>query len=161
MPFPMEQQRENNWCWDAVSVSLEHYFDPASTMTQDDFAVKALGVPLKDADLPFYLSVALTDLELLNGDPLDGFLSFSDIQAQLAANLPVCVKIGWNEGGFHYLIISGYGLSPAGDPQLHVSDPVFLDLNVTVWDYAAFVFTYSPSYTNAEGAWVNTMLVKP
>jgi hypothetical protein len=160
MPFPIEQQHETDWCWDAVSVSLERYFDPASTLTQEQFAVKTLGVPLKEADEPFFLSTALADLELLNGDPLDGFLSFSDIQAQIDANLPVCVKIGWNEGGFHYLIISGYGVSPAGDPQVHVSDPIFTDFNVTTWDYAAFVFMYSPSYTNAEGAWVNTMLVQ-
>jgi hypothetical protein len=160
MPFPIEQQHETDWCWDAVSVSLEHYFDPTSTLTQEQFAVKTLGVPLKEADQPFFLSTALTDLKLLNGDPLDGFLSFSDIQAQIDANLPVCVKIGWNEGGFHYLIISGYGVSPAGDPQVHVSDPIFTDFNVTTWDYAAFVFMYSPSYTNAEGAWVNTMLVQ-
>lgn len=138
--------------------TLEHYFNPSSTLTQEQFAVKALG---RETDEPFFLSTALTDLKLLNGAPLNGFLSFSDIQAQIAADRPVCVKIGWNEGGFHYLIISGYGLSPAGNPQLHVSDPIFLDLNVTIWDYEAFVFMYSPSYTNAEGAWVSTMLVKP
>jgi Papain-like cysteine protease AvrRpt2 len=161
MPFPMEQQHEPDWCWDAVSVSLERYFDPKSKLTQDQFAVKALGVPLAEADQPFFLSTALTDLKLLNGEPLDGFLSFSDIQAQIVANLPVCVKLEWNEGGFHYLVISGYGVSAAGDPQIYVSDPILVDSNVTIWDYAAFVFTYSPVYTNAEGAWVNTMLVQP
>lgn len=161
MPFPMEQQHENNWCWDAVSVSLEHYFNPESTLTQEQFAVEELGVPLAEADEPNYLSNTLTDLHLLNGAPLDGFLSFADIQAQLAANLPVCVKIAWNEGGFHYLVISGYGVSPAGDPQVYVSDPIMVDSDITTWDYDAFVFTYSPDYTNAEGAWVNTMLVQP
>ena len=162
MPFPMQQQREPNWCWNAVSVTLEHYFNPDSALTQEQFAVKALGVSLTEADDPFYLSTALTDLKLLSGNPIDGFLSFSDIQRQIEANLPVCVKIGWNDGGgFHYLIISGYGISPAGAPQLHVSDPLFTDFNVVIWDYEAFVFTYSPRYTNAEGAWVNTLLVKP
>jgi hypothetical protein len=161
MPFPMEQQQEFYWCWNAVSVSVNKYFSPTTPLTQNQFAVEALGVPLDKADQPFYLSTALTDLKLLNGVPLDGFLSFSDIQAQLEANLPVCVKIGWNEGGFHYLVISGYGVSPAGDPQLYISDPILLDSNVTVWDYDAFVFAYSPIYTNAEGTWVNTLLVQP
>jgi hypothetical protein len=157
----MEQQQEPDWCWNAVSVSLNNYFSPTTPLTQPEFAVEALKVPLADADQPFYLSTALTDLKLLNGDPLAGFLSFSDIQAQLDANLPVCVKIAWNEGGYHYLVITGYQVSPAGDPQVYVSDPILLDGNVTVWDYDAFVFAYSPSYTVAEGTWVDTMLVQP
>lgn len=161
MPFPMEQQQEPDWCWNAVSVSVNKYFNPDSGLTQDAFAVKALGVPIEEADQPFYLSTALTDLKLLNGSPLEGFLSFSDIQAQLDANLPVCVKIAWDEGGFHYLAITGYSISPAGDPQVSVSDPILIDSNVTVWDYDAFVFAYSPMYANAEGTWVDTFLVQP
>jgi len=58
-----------NPCWDAVSVTLEHYFNPASSLTQEQFAVKALGVPLTEADEPFFLSTDLTDLKLLNGQP--------------------------------------------------------------------------------------------
>jgi hypothetical protein len=161
MPFPMEQQRESDWCWNAVSVSVNNYFSPTSPLTQDEFAVNVLGVSLTEADQPFYLSIALTDLKLLNGPPLKGFLSFSEIQEQLENNLPVCVKIGWDEGGFHYLVITGYGVSPGGDPQVHISDPLLKDSNVTVWDYNAFVFAYSPMYTNAEGAWVDTLLVRP
>ena len=161
MPFPIEQQQETYWCWNAVSVSLNNYFTPTPPLTQDAFAVTALKVALADADQPYYLSLALTDLKLLNGAPLAGFMTFSEIQAQLEANLPVCVKIAWNEGGFHYLVITGYQMSPAGDPQVFISDPILLDGNVTIWDYDAFVFAYSPSYTVAEGTWVDTMLVQP
>ncbi|HEV1285247.1 MAG TPA: hypothetical protein VNU44_08050, partial [Bryobacteraceae bacterium] len=106
-------------------------------------------------------STALADLELMNGAPIAGFLSFSEIQAQLDANLPVCVKIAWNEGGFHYLVITGYAVSPGGDPLVYISDPILMDSNVAVWDYNAFVFAYSPSYANAEGTWVDSFLVKP
>lgn len=161
MPFPMEQQKENYWCWNAVSVSLNNYFTPAAPLTQDEFAPEALDVPLAEADQPFYLSIALTKLKLLNGAPIAGFMTFSEIQAQLEANLPVCVKIAWNEGGFHYLVITGYAVSPGGDPQVYISDPILMDSNVTVWDYNAFVFAYSPSYTVAEGTWVDTLLVQP
>ena len=158
MPFPMEQQQEPDWCWNAVSVSVNNYFNPALPLTQDEFAVRALGA---DANRPFYLSTALADLELMNGAPIAGFLSFSEIQAQLDANLPVCVKIAWNEGGFHYLVITGYAVSPGGDPLVYISDPILMDSNVAVWDYNAFVFAYSPSYANAEGTWVDTLLVQP
>jgi hypothetical protein len=160
--FPMQQQQEPDWCWDACSVSLEHYFNPASRLTQSAFAVQALGVPLADCDQPFYLQDALADLGLLNGATLPGFMSFSQIQQQLDANLPVCLEIEWYGGeGCHYVVITGYGQSPAGKTQLYISDPILPGDNVTVWDYDAFVFTYSPSYTTAEGEWTETFLVQP
>ena len=40
--FPMEHQEETDWCWNAVAVSVEHYFHPHSQLTQRSFAVKAL-----------------------------------------------------------------------------------------------------------------------
>jgi len=160
MPFPMEHQEEADWCWNAVSVSIEHYFDPQSNLNQPEFAVKALGVPLAKANQPFFLSKALTDTGKLKANP-DGFLSFADIQAELNADLPVCVHIAWNEGGGHFVVITGYQFSAAGDPQLLVSDPILKDSNVVVWDYESFVLAYSPSYADAEGQWVDTCLVKP
>lgn len=161
MAFPIEQQEEPDWCWDAVSVSVEHYFDANSQLTQQEFAVQALGVPLAQADQPYYLQDALADIGKLK-ENLQGYLSFENIQLQLAAGLPVCVEIAWNEGGSHYVVISGYGVSPGGNPQVHVSDPILPDSNVVVWDYDAFLFAYSPSYAPfAEGAWVETCLVQP
>jgi hypothetical protein len=160
MPFPMEHQLETDWCWNAVAVSVEHYFDAQSQLTQPDFAVRALGVPLEEANQPFFLSTALENIGKLHANP-PGFLSFAAIQEQLHANLPVCVHIAWNEGGSHFVVITGYQFSPAGDPQVLVSDPILKDSNVVVWDYDSFVLAYSPSYTNAEGIWVETCLVRP
>jgi hypothetical protein len=160
MPFPMQQQQEPDWCWNAVAVSIEHYFDPRSQLNQPQFAEQALGVPLPQADQPFYLSTALEDLKKLAGNP-QGFLRFADIQKQLDANLPVCVRIAWNEGGAHFVVITGYQFSPSGAAQVLVSDPILQDANVMVWDYDAFVMAYGPNYTNAEGRWTDTYLVHP
>jgi hypothetical protein len=158
--FPMEHQAETDWCWNAVAVSVEHYFDPHSTMTQQQFAVRALNKPLAQANQPWYLSKALADLNKLNGNP-QGYMKFADIQKQLDLNLPVCVHIDWNEGGSHFVVISGYALSPGGNAQVYVSDPILQDSNVVLWDYQAFVAAYSPRYTHAEGTWVESCLVKP
>ena len=160
MPFPMEHQLEPDWCWNAVTVSIEHYFDPNSRLTQPDFAVQTLGVPLEEADQPYYLSRALSTVGKLHSNP-PGFLSFAAIQAELNSNLPVGVQIAWNEGGSHFVLITGYQMSPTGAPQVLVSDPILKDSNSVVWDFDAFVLAYSPSYTNAEGSWVETCLVKP
>ena len=161
MIFPIEHQQEPDWCWDAVAVSVEHYFDPHSPLTQQKFAVEALGVPLSHADQPWYLHDALTDLGKLKSNP-QSYLSFEAIQQQLNANLPVCAHLAWNEGGSHYVVITGYGKSHAGRPQVHVSDPILSDSNMVVWDYDEFVAAYSPSYAPyAEGVWVDTCLVQP
>lgn len=161
MPFPIEQQQESYWCWNAVSVSVDHFFNPSSQLTQDQFAVQALDVPLADADQPFYLQDALTDLGLLNKFLQDQYLTFASIQQQVTAGLPVGVHIVWNEGGSHYVVIVGYGLSPAGNPQVSVADPLLGAFNVTTWDYDSFVLAYDPQYAgSAEGAWVDTCLVR-
>jgi hypothetical protein len=162
MAFPMETQQESYWCWNAVAVSIQHYFDASSTLTQDEFAVEALGAPLADCDQPFYLQDALSDLELLGAFLPGAYLTFEQIQQQIAAGLPVGVHIQWNEGGTHYVVITGYGKSPGGNPQVSVSDPLLGDANSVTWDYDAFILAYDPVYAgSAEGAWVDTYLVQP
>lgn len=156
--FPMEHQKETDWCWDAVAVSIEHFFDPHSDLTQEAFAEKVLGQPSNE---PWYLSEALNDLGKLNGS-LQGPLSFAQIQEQLDQNLPVCARIAWDEGGAHFVVISGYDVS-GGTPKVHISDPLLTNSNVVTWDYESFVLAYDPKYgyVQAEGQWDQTCLVKP
>jgi hypothetical protein len=158
--FPMEHQQMTDWCWNAVAVSVDHYFNPHSTLTQDEFAVKALNVPLAQTNQPFFLSKALEQVEKLEGTTR-GSLPFADVQAQLDANLPVCVQIDWEGGGAHFVVITGYQVSPGRAAQVFVSDPLLRDSNVMLWDYEAFVQAYSPAYAHAEGAWAATYMVKP
>ena len=157
MPFPMEHQQEPEWCWDAVAVSIERYFNPASQQTQVQLADQVFGRP---ADEGWYLSNALQRLGRATRT-VSGPLTFAEIQEQVKQNLPVCVEIQWDSLHFHYVVISGYRFSPTGAPQLLVSDPLLQDSNVVVWDYEAFVLAYSPSYTNAEGVWATTFLLQP
>lgn len=161
MAYPLEQQQEPDWCWAAVAVSAQTYFDPNLRLTQPAFAEEVFDVTTPaQANQPFYLQNALARLGILNENPQRA-LTFEEIRQQLDANLPVCVHIAWNEGGSHYVVISGYGVSPGGVNQVYVSDPIFDDSNPVIWDYQEFLSTYDPSYTNAEGAWVDTCLVKP
>ena len=96
---------------------------------------------------------------MLAGNP-PGYLSFDDVRLQLDQNLPVCVHIAWNGGGSHFVVITGYEISPERT-LVCVSDPLLQAGNHVLWDYDAFVFAYSPNYANAEGTWVDTCLVKP
>ena len=157
--FPMEQQQQTEWCWDAVTVSVERYFKPGSKLTQKNFAKKIFGQPLNQG---WYLDKALEAIQKLDrviGQPL----TFQEVRAQLDQNLPVCVRIAWDTGGFHCVVISGYDTS-GGIPRVHVSDPKVQDSNVEIWDYESFLSTYDPRYAQieaAEGVWDETYVVKP
>ena len=159
MAFPMEQQQEQEWCWNAIAVSTEHYFKPNSTLTQKALAEQEL---VGDLDQPFFVQDALKDLGLLSGSTRTS-LSFADIQKQLDQNLPVCAHIQWVGSDLsHYVLITGYRISPGGTPLVSVSDPILQDGNVWTWDYDAFVLAYSPKYAPfAEGTWVESFLVQP
>ena len=78
-------------------------------------------------------------------------------------NLPVCAHIQWAGSDLsHYVLITGYKVSPGGPNLVYVSDPILQDGNVWIWDYDAFVFAYSPRYAPfAEGNWVESFLVQP
>ncbi len=156
MPFPMEQQQEQDWCWNALTVSVQHYFAPSSELTQDQFAEDVFGAA---DDEPYYLQDALKDLNLLGGFE-NGPLSFAYVKQQLDQNLPVCVHIQWDGSDLsHYVAITGYAQSP-GVNLVYVSDPILQDGNVMTWDFQAFSDWYSPSYAEGvEGTWVDTCLV--
>src|SRR5690349_8839227 len=42
LEFRIQQQELSKWCWAAVAVSVERYFDPTSTLEQCDVANKVL-----------------------------------------------------------------------------------------------------------------------
>jgi len=157
LAFPMEHQMKKDWCWNACAVSVEHYFDPLSTLTQKEFADETFGP--KDNDVPWFLQYALEKLDKLEANP-PGFMPFADIQRQLDLNLPVGVHIDWGGGYFHYVLITGYEVA-GGISKVFISDPILSDSNVNPWDYDEFVMAYSPKYAHAEGTWVDSCTVKP
>jgi hypothetical protein len=151
----MQTQIEDEWCWAAVAVSVDHYFNPASTKTQCQVAQAVLanegccGNP-DSCDDPAKLQDALNNVQRLNRIVLRALL-FSEIQASLNAFLPVCARIAWANGGAHFVAIDGWS-GTADNPQVHVADPLFPDSTV---GYNEFVSAYQGS-----GQWTATFLVK-
>jgi hypothetical protein len=155
----MQTQIEDEWCWAAVAVSVDHYFDSQSTKTQCQVAQAVLNNAgccgnQDSCDQPAKLQDALGQRAGVGrlDQVLPRYLQFSEIQDKLKANLPVCVRIGWAKGGGHFVAIDGWSGSPAS-PQVHVVDPLFADSTV---DYNEFVSAYQGS-----GRWTATFLVKP
>ena len=142
----MQHQIEDNWCWAAVSVSIDQYFDPASGITQCQMAQKVLGrndcCGNPDAcDERAKLQDALGDsgVKHLQGI-VTGLLDFPKLAALVRqpSALPVCVRIEWAGGGAHFVAIDGVGTSAVG-PLVRVADPLHGD---SVWEYDEFERAY-------------------
>jgi hypothetical protein len=151
----METQQLGNWCWAAVSVSVDKYFNPASTRTQCQVASAVTGTatccstpgPCNTVER---LDTALTVVARLKTTLLRP-LAAPEIQSEIAAFRPVCVRIGWADGGGHFVAVDGIGRSPSGETIVHVVDPLFDDSVVTLDELL--------SAYQGSGQWTSTFFV--
>jgi hypothetical protein len=152
--FQMETQCESEWCWAAVSTSVDHYFQPSSTLTQCEIASQVM---LEDCCLKPRLH---DEAEMLQ-DALDavgrlgatkGRLTFEQLQAEINAKRPVCVRIAWFGGSAHYVALSGYEVLSSGVRTVDVADPFYPD---STEDFDLFPSTY-----HGGGEWTATFFTK-
>jgi len=153
--FTMQEQILDQWCWAAVAVSVANYIKPNSAPNQCDFAAQALGVAAgccgnpapAVCDQPYSLNQALNDLNRQAASPILGPLKFSQIRQAIDGGWPIPVRIVWedNPGNAHFVVITGYYMSPRGVPLLQVDDP-FYDRSIV--EYETFVSSYKGS-----GSW--------
>jgi hypothetical protein len=150
----METQAESEWCWAAVSSSVDHYFQPDSYWTQCDIASQVIpGDCCVQPDLydePEKLQDALDVIGRLRN--ITGRLTFEQLQYEINANRPVCVRIEWDGGGAHFLALSGYQVLSSGVRTVDVADPFYAD---STEDFDLF-----PSYYHGGGTWTATFLTK-
>jgi hypothetical protein len=159
-PFQIETQKELNWCWAAVGVSIDRYFSPTSRLKQCQLAQEVLNLPggccddPSNCNLPGDLEEALKarSVKRLKKTLTGGILTFREIQGQIDACNPVCARIGWqDETRGHFVVIYGYSSSSAGE-WVSIADPYFLDSTVP---YTQFVNSYLD-----VGVWTDTFLVE-
>jgi hypothetical protein len=154
--FDMRAQRMREWCWAAVSVSIEAFYDRHSTWTECKMAAAEFGTSCCDFAQPCNrvnrLDPPLTRLGRLRGRPLFRTLTFVEIQKEIDAGRPIAVRVGWREGGGHFLAIYGYHVTPGGIPQLLLGDPFYGDSRV---NYDHFTTAYQGS-----GTWTDTFLLE-
>jgi Papain-like cysteine protease AvrRpt2 len=159
MPFRMQTQEKNQWCWAAVAVSVRRYFEPFSTWNQTALATKVVsptiapGATYNNPDAlnqPAKLQVALKEVGNLR-ETLARRLTFDELQRELDAGRPVCLRIAWDGGGAHFVVISGYQVSTSGFRTVDVSDSLYPD--------SAREFDEFPSEYQVGGEWTATYLV--
>ena len=156
MPFEMQEQEEDHWCWAAVSASVDHYYNSGAALKQCAIASEVLEA--KDCcynkgehDEPAALKDALGVVKRLKNAE-GGSLEFKELQAELDAGRPVCVAIEWNGGGAHFVAVSGYQVSSSGIRTIEIGDPLYPN---STQDFDLF-----PSYYHGGGKWEATFLTK-
>lgn len=157
--FTMQHQQQTNWCWAAVSTSIANFFGTSGpgggAWFQCDVANGELGqtgccgnggTPACNQD--WYLDLALKRVSHLAGPATSGPASFSYIMNEIDARRPVGVRIGWNDGGGHFVALTGYD-ETNGAQELDIEDPWY---GPSTYDYGTFV----SSYQAGAGQWTHT-----
>ena len=94
--FGVAFQEQDNWCWAAVSTSVSHFFDPASTWTQCSLASNQLNleccVDASPCNETWTLDEPLQVVGCLESYAV-GTTSFDDVRDRIEAGSPVCCTL--------------------------------------------------------------------
>jgi hypothetical protein len=147
LTFSIQKQLQTNWCWAAVSTSVSHFYNAASTWTQCKVANQAWGRkdccsdPAAASDVnrcnaPWYLDRALTITGNLDRVELRS-LTFNEIQSEIGAKKPIGVRVGWYGRGGHFLVIRGWIVGETGTEYIELADPIYLNSQIPYADFAS------------------------
>jgi hypothetical protein len=152
--FLISRQEQSMWNWAAVALSIIFYFDPKSRISQCEIVSRVLGV---DAcanpvtyDRPAKFEDALMSIGALRRLQT-GQLTFAELSQEIDAGRPVCVQIGWYEGGSHIVVVCGYEIWKSGAQLLVVAD--------SFYPQSTHLFDFFPSQYWGGGSWISTFLV--
>jgi hypothetical protein len=157
--FPIQKQDQSEWCWAAVALSIEKYFNSKATLTQREIAQKVLETKSSATDysndvvawnVPAKLSDALRVIGRLRGNPA-GRVRFEEISQEIDARRPVCARIEWQGEGSHFVVITGYEVLRSGARHVAVADPQYPG---SMMDFEEFQDSY-----HGDGKWVETFFV--
>jgi uncharacterized membrane protein len=145
-----EYQQESEWCWAATTVSINRYYDPASTWTQCSFVNDAFSLTTCCQDgsssacnQPWYgdraLKITGNYVSTGNGKP-----SFSTVVNEINAGRPISVAIYWFGTGGHNPAVDGYDDENAAAPTIDVQDPIY---GPSTQDFNTFPSSYNGGAT--------------
>lgn len=162
--FECQHQQQTYWCWAATSVSVECFYNPASTWTQCKMLNSASGYgdccgagASGHCNAPWYLDLALKIVNRLNVFST-GTISPDAIDGEMGQGRPVGVRTQWAGGGGHVLVLRGrytlWDQTTQSYPNwVSASDPWYGDSEVL---YNTFLNSYQGS-----GTWTHTYTTKP
>lgn len=152
--FPMQKQQESNWCWAATSTSVDHWYNPSSTVTQCQVVNAQLGrndccnnPGSSNCNVYGYLDKALNYLGRL--DHMDSSTeTYATIVGQVVTMHPLGIRVAWSGGGAHFIAATGH---EQGD-MVVIDDPIY---GTSVVYYTTLFGTYQGS-----GNWTHSYFTK-
>ena len=169
LALAVQHQAKTEWCWAAVSTSVNLFFRPTSTHTQCDIAGSVLSLPccsgtpasLAACNVPHALHPVLGRYHLLAADPIVKPLTFDRLRGEIDAGRPVCVLIKWldHSGKLtdrgHFIALNGYRVTPGLKQFVSITDPFYGPSEIA---YAQFV-SDKGGYRDGRGVWFASFLV--
>ena len=157
--FSIEQQKQDQWCWAAVTIAICEFYGDQTWQQQcdvvnDTFAAIRGGVDCcqNGSTLPcnmsWTLSVVLNTANHLNG-PTRGIVEFDDLMQEIeVGQRPVAIRIMFSDlSTAHFVVLVGCAQTPDGKQWLKVADPSLATGNVTTIEYSALPSNYRPGAT--------------
>lgn len=152
--FTIQPQEESEWCWAAVAVSIDKYFNPGSPLTQCEIASRVIGhdccnngISCNDAETLIQALRAINRWKRT----VNGPVPFQLVKQELDAGRPVCARIKWKDGYAHFVVLVGYEVLSSGAVHVDIADP--WNPSTTV-DFDHFATAYF-----GDGTWADTYLV--
>jgi len=159
--FKMQPQCHSNWCWAAVASSVSVHNNNNSTFTQCAIANLELrrhdcceflcGIDNLDFNIPHTLGAPLNRVGCLDRLTRNHQATRIEVQQEINAGRPVCVRTLWSGGGAHFLAIVGY--LPESD-SLVLRDPWFGSIPEITYD------RFCAKYQDLGGVWKDTYYTK-
>jgi hypothetical protein len=153
LAFNMQRQVQTQWCWAATSTSVSLFYNSSGTWTQCMVAQQTLGFNCcqnaSPCNKPWYLDKALTVTN--NFVAQSAALSFQDVEAELLNGRVIGVRIGWQGGGGHFMVIYGCK-TMAGVNYFSIDDPIYGKSELTE-------NAFSNAYQGA-GTWTHSFTTK-
>jgi hypothetical protein len=157
LPLTVQHQLQTNWCWAACASSASAFYDGTSTWGQCTVVNAELEQPgccddgaSEGCNIPWYLDRALRRTGNFTSKQ-DGAASWNTVRREIDAGRPVGARIGWNGGGGHFVMLSGYR-SRGSVREVVVQDP---------WTGRSRlpIDVFANNYKNS-GRWTHTYLTR-
>ncbi len=148
LPFTMQKQKREEWCWAAVSVSVATFYDKQSAWTQCLLVNEELGldgccanVSPDECNQPWYLELGLSRVGHLASKD-ESSAPFATASAEIDGERPLGCWIVWPDSTGHFVVINGHSTDFAATPPrewVSVQDPKY---GSSDYPYLKFLVAY-------------------
>jgi hypothetical protein len=166
LPFTMQTQNQDNWCWAAVATSTSLHYNLSSGWTQCEVANNILPRPSgvdccasgsdPECDVEWYLDKGLTATSNLL-DVRAGIVGFPDLTVLFNDDRPLAARVEWAGGGGHFVVLHQWEKTASGTEFVVVADPYYGGRTVP---YNDCVNRY-PATGTTNGTWTHSYWTKP